>query len=70
MAVSQYPWTEFKKTKAGIKIHTRIVFEHENNMVKLYKIMITPAKSADRNKMDVLKSLLLEMLYISLVLFR
>ena len=44
MAVSQYSLAEFRKTKAGIKIHTRIAFDHENSMV-------TPDKS-NRTKMD------------------
>lgn len=52
MAVSQYPWAEFRSTKAGIKIHTRIVFDSDNNMVTPDKIVITPAKGADRTKMD------------------
>ncbi len=52
MAVSQYPWAEFRKTKAGIKIHTRIVFDNESKMVTPDKVVITPAKGADRTKMD------------------
>ena len=54
MAVSQYPWAEFRKTKAGIKLHTRIVFDQQNNMLTPDKIVITPAKSADKTKMDEL----------------
>lgn len=52
MAVSQYPWAEFRNTKAGIKVHTRIVFDNENNSVTPDKIVITSAKGADKTKMD------------------
>lgn len=51
MALSQYPWAEFRKTKAGIKIHLRIVFDDKTGVIP-DKVVISPAKGADRTKMD------------------
>lgn len=52
LCLSQYKWADFRKTKAGIKIHTRIIF-HED-LVYPDKIILTPARPADSTQMDAL----------------
>jgi len=54
MAVSQYPWADFRKTKAGVKINLRLKFCDELDKVMPDKTVISPAKEADRTKMEEL----------------
>ncbi|MFP4199462.1 MAG: IS4 family transposase [Halanaerobium sp.] len=49
MALSNYPWADFRSTKAGIKIHTRIIYDGD---IMPDKVEITTAKGADKTKMD------------------
>lgn len=49
MALSNYPWADFRSAKAGIKIHTRIIYDGE---VMPDKVEIPTAKGADKTKMD------------------
>jgi IS4 transposase len=52
MCLSQYPWAQFRKTKAGVKLHLRLVFlDHQ---VAPDKAILTPAKPADKTQMDEL----------------
>ncbi|WAH38030.1 IS4 family transposase [Alicyclobacillus dauci] len=52
MCLSQYPWAEFRRTKAGVKLHLRLVFlDHQ---VAPDKVILTPAKPADKTQMDAL----------------
>ncbi|MDE3837791.1 hypothetical protein C0966_11110 [Bacillus methanolicus] len=50
LCLSQYRWADFRNTKAGVKIHTRVVF-HEGETFP-DKIMITPARPADVTQLD------------------
>lgn len=50
--LSQYRWADFRNTKAGVKIHTRVVF-HEGE-VSPDKIIVTPARPADATQLDAL----------------
>ncbi|GMA66102.1 IS4 family transposase [Alicyclobacillus fastidiosus] len=52
MCVSQYPWAEFRSTKAGVKLHLRLVFL--DDQVAPDKAILTPAKPADKTQMDAL----------------
>ena len=52
MACSQYPWADFKKTKAGIKLNMRIKFHDLSKKVLPDKVVIAPARDADKTKMD------------------
>jgi len=52
MAISQYPWADFRKTKAGVKLNLRLKFCSESDKVMPDKVVISPAKNADRSKMD------------------
>jgi len=52
MAISQYPWADFRKTKAGIKLNMRIKFHDVSKKVLPDKVVIAPARNADRTKMD------------------
>ena len=49
-SLSQYRWADFRNTKAGVKIHTRVVF-HEGE-TSPDKIIITPARPADVTQLD------------------
>lgn len=48
----KYRWAEFRKTKAGIKLHQRIIYCDEG--VYPDEAILTPAKPADKTQMDAL----------------
>lgn len=50
LCLSQYRWARFRNTKAGVKIHTRVVFYDGETSPD--KIIITPAKPADVTQLD------------------
>ncbi|MDM8101712.1 IS4 family transposase [Oceanobacillus oncorhynchi] len=51
--LTRYKWAKFRKTKAGVKLHLRLVFM-DKDTVYPEKAMITPAKEHDRNQLEVL----------------
>jgi IS4 transposase len=51
--LQKYKWATFRKTKAGIKIHLRLVFANKEDVYP-EKITLTCAKSNDRTQMDSL----------------
>ena len=51
--LTNYKWATFRKTKAGIKLHLRLVFMDKDNVYP-EKAVITPAKEHDRNQLEVL----------------
>jgi hypothetical protein len=50
--LSQYRWVDFRNTKAGVKIHTRVAFCE--GITYLDKIVVTPARPADATQLDAL----------------
>uniref|UniRef100_UPI000372FBDB IS4 family transposase n=1 Tax=Paenisporosarcina sp. TG20 TaxID=1211706 RepID=UPI000372FBDB len=48
-----FKWAEFRETKAGVKLHLRLVFD-ENGTHYPDKEVITNAKAHDRNQLEVL----------------
>ncbi|PLR80423.1 hypothetical protein CVD25_19030 [Bacillus canaveralius] len=50
--LSQYRWADFRNTKAGVKIHTRVVFYEGETSPD--KIIVTPARPADATQLDAL----------------
>lgn len=52
MCLSQYGWAEFRKSKAGVKLHLRLVFA--DGLVYPDKVILTPARPADKTQMDKL----------------
>lgn len=54
MALSQYPWAEYIKTKAGVKLNLRLKFHQNIDEVTPDKVVISSARNADRTKMDKL----------------
>jgi hypothetical protein len=52
LTLSRFLWAEFRKTKAGVKLHQRIVLVEDN--VVPDKAVITPAKPADKTQMEAL----------------
>jgi hypothetical protein len=52
LCLMKYRWAEFRKTKAGIKIHQRIIYCEDG--VYPDEVVLTPAKPADKTQMDAL----------------
>lgn len=52
MCLSQYRWAEFRKTKAGVKLHLRLVFM--DRQVVPDKVILTNARPADKTQMNQL----------------
>src|SRR5690625_7184105 len=52
MSVSQYPWATFRITKAGVRIHLKVVVTKDLTVPD--KAVLLPAKHADRTQMDEL----------------
>ncbi|WP_240420280.1 IS4 family transposase [Paenibacillus periandrae] len=53
LCLQKYKWAVFRKTKAGIKVHLRLVFISENDVIP-EEAVVTPAKKNDRTQMDAL----------------
>lgn len=53
LCLQKYKWAEFRKTKAGIKIHMRLAFVGEQDVMP-EKATITAAKKHDRTELDKL----------------
>lgn len=53
LCLTKYKWATFRKTKSGVKIHLRLVFQNEEDVVP-EKVIVTKAKPSDRTQMDVL----------------
>lgn len=51
LCLSRYPWAVFRKSKAGVKMHLRLSFD---GMAVPDELIVTPAKIADRKKLDEL----------------
>src|SRR5690625_5196661 len=51
--LTNYKWAKFRKTKAGVKLHLRLVFM-DKNTVYPDKVEITTAKEHDRNQLEIL----------------
>lgn len=51
--LTNHKWAKFRKTKAGVKLHLRLVFM-DKNTVYPEKAVITTAKEHDRNQLEVL----------------
>ncbi|MGM8364492.1 hypothetical protein ACLIBG_03315 [Virgibacillus sp. W0181] len=52
MSLSQYPWVTFHKTKAGVRLHLRVVVTKDVTFPD--KAVILPAKHANRTQMNEL----------------
>ena len=52
LCVSKYRWAEFRETKGGIKLHLRLRVHDDFGIPE--KMVMTPAKPADRTQMDAL----------------
>ncbi|MFC4620597.1 IS4 family transposase [Camelliibacillus cellulosilyticus] len=51
--LTHYKWAKFRKTKAGVKLHLRLVFV-DKDIVYPEKAIMTTAKEHDRNLLEVL----------------
>lgn len=51
--LTHYKWATFRKTKAGVKLHLRLVFMDEDNVYP-DKVTMTTADEHDRNQLEVL----------------
>lgn len=53
LCLQTYKWAEFRKTKAGVKLHFRLAYiDHETVVPE--KVILTPAKKNDRTQLDAL----------------
>lgn len=50
LCLTKYRWAEFRKTKAGIKLHTRIIYHDDKVMPD--QLIIKPAKPSDKSEMN------------------
>jgi hypothetical protein len=50
LCITQYRWAEFRNTKAGVKLHMRIVYCEDTALPD--EAILTPAKPADKTQMD------------------
>lgn len=62
MSLSQYPWATFRKTKAGVRLHLRVVVTKDLTVPD--KAVLLPAKHADRTQMDELVEIDPDALYL------
>jgi len=53
LCLQKFQWAEFRKTKSGIKIHMRIAFLGEQEVIP-EKVAVTVAKKNDRTQMNEL----------------
>jgi IS4 transposase len=53
LCLQTYKWAEFRKTKAGIKLHFRLAYMDDDTVVP-EKVILTPAKKNDRTQLDAL----------------
>ncbi|GAK10721.1 IS4 family transposase [Geomicrobium sp. JCM 19039] len=51
--LKRYKWAKFRKTKAGVKLHLRLVYMDRDTTYP-DKAVLTPAKKHDRGQLDVL----------------
>jgi putative transposase len=51
--LTNHKWAEFRKTKAGVKLHLRLVFMEEGRSYP-EKAVITNAKEHDRGQLEVM----------------
>lgn len=51
--LTNHKWAKFRKTKAGVKLHLRLVYMDKDNVFP-EKAVITTAKEHDRNQLEVL----------------
>src|SRR5699024_8491944 len=52
--LTHYKWATFRKTKAGVKLHLRLVFMDKDNVYPDNKAVMTTADEHDRNQLEVL----------------
>jgi IS4 transposase len=53
LCLQKYNWATFRQTKAGIKVHLRLVFANRDDVYP-DKLALTTAKPSDRSQMDQL----------------
>jgi IS4 transposase len=53
LCLQKYKWAEFRKTKAGVKLHFRLAYIDDETVVP-EKVILTPAKKNDRSQLDTL----------------
>ena len=51
LCLQKYKWAEFRKTKAGVKLHFRLSYIDDETTIP-EKVIMTPAKKNDRSQME------------------
>src|SRR5690606_37851097 len=49
--LQKFKWAEFRKTKAGVKLHFRLTYIDDETTIP-EKVLMTPAKKNDRSQLD------------------
>lgn len=62
MSLTQYPWATFRKTKAGVRLHLRVVVTKDVTIPD--KAVLLPANHADRTQMNELVAIDPDALYL------
>lgn len=62
MSLSQFPWATFRKTKAGVRLHLRVVVTKDLTVPD--KAVLLPAQHADRTQMNELVDIDPDALYL------
>lgn len=53
LCLQKFKWAEFRKTKAGVKLHFRLAYIDDDTTLP-NKVVMTPAKKSDRSQMEEL----------------
>ncbi|GEN35153.1 hypothetical protein [Aneurinibacillus danicus] len=53
LCLTKYKWATFRKTKSGVKIHLRLVYQNEQDVFP-EKVIVTEAKASNCTWIDVL----------------
>lgn len=51
LCLQKFKWAEFRKTKAGVKLHFRLTYIDDETTIP-EKVLMTPAKKNDRSQLD------------------
>lgn len=62
MCITQHPWATFRKTKAGVRLHLRVIVTKDLTVPD--KAVLLPAKHADRTQMNDLVEIDPDALYL------
>ncbi|OPX86901.1 MAG: Transposase DDE domain protein [Pelotomaculum sp. PtaB.Bin013] len=54
LCLSSYKWADYRKTKAGVKIHQCLVYDKDNDNAYPDRAILTTARKSDKSQLDEL----------------